>query len=487
MGSLKRDIEDLEIGISNEVDRVIKINYENANRIISSQDHGADKIETGLANVTDGIEGIYSILDWGFSELIWQVEQTREVVKEILSVLQAPLGTEAKELKARADEAYRNGLLFDESFIDDAEDDYLESEKKNRYDFSIHISLGFIYYKHKNKPKKALEYFNKAEKYATPKSYSIASYALMHQGKIYYDQKNYQKAYELALKGLELKPDYFELHYRIAQYCACLNRFDEAIDHLKTAINGNRYFCLDADNDENFGKMKKQLNSLFEALKRNAHSQAKHELNDGVRMIKEFYSYGVSQSSLRATEELLERAKSCFAKDEYLAYMHTIDIAKEVKTDAVNSSEIDLNVQIHKLENALKEMENKFNNLKNYSKFGKLYRHAIGFLVIFTIGIILWAYQGVMTPIIYSIPIIIIAPIIIISYFVYMGGAKHRFVLKTNKAKDKLRTLKDYYSRVKRYQMNIMTVIKESSSKAVKPEANKESEADKKIKILESM
>jgi tetratricopeptide (TPR) repeat protein len=164
-----------------------------------------------------------------------------ETLTGILKVLQAPLDTQAKELRRRAERAYTNG------WIDDALEDFLESEKKNRYDFTVHLSLGNIYLFHKRDPKKALEYYGKAAKYAEPYSPYHAALALLHIGLIRYLQGDFQKAYEATSKALKISPTFFEAHYQHAQYCAILGKHDEAIKHLKIAIRGNRYYCVKAD------------------------------------------------------------------------------------------------------------------------------------------------------------------------------------------------------------------------------------------------
>ena len=167
----------------------------------------------------------------------------------------------AKELKNRAEEAYRNG------WIDDALEDFLESERKNRYDFTVHQSLGNIYLFHKKEPEKALSYYEKAEKYATPKSPYYASLALLHTGLTKYFQKDFQKAYEATLKAVELSPELSEAHYQCAQYCAKVGKYDEAIEHLDKAIKKDRNYCLKADSEKDFNVMRKQLQLFLENLR----------------------------------------------------------------------------------------------------------------------------------------------------------------------------------------------------------------------------
>ncbi len=266
--------------LSTQTGEIIESQVEAANAIIVSQDRIADKIDIATIEITEGFQELRATFDWGFTELIWQIEQEREVLKDILKVLQAPLDTQAKELKKRAEYAYQN------DWIDDALKDFLESEKKNRYDFTIHQNLGNIYLFKKKDPDRALAYYEKAVKYATPKSPYYTSVSLLHKGLVNYLQKDFKEAYKATLKAIELSPDYYEAHYQHAQYCASLGKYNEAIKHLKKAIvEGDKYYCVKAESEKDFDVMKEQLKSLFKELQINAQNQVTFELGEAARLI----------------------------------------------------------------------------------------------------------------------------------------------------------------------------------------------------------
>ena len=264
--------------LSAQTRSITEIQLKAADRIVVSQDRIADKIDDAIVASRDmagGIEELQATFEWGFTELIWQIEQEREVLKNILKVLQAPLDTEAKELRKRAEYAYRNG------WIDDAFEDFLESEKKNRYDFTIHQNLGNIYLFEKKDPGNALEYYEKAVKYATPKSSYYTSISLLHMGLLKYLQEDFRGAYEATSKAIELSPNFYEAHFQHAQYCVKLGKYDEAIRYLRKAIvDGDRYYCVKANSEKDFNIIKKQMRSLFKELRDEARSQAKLEIRE---------------------------------------------------------------------------------------------------------------------------------------------------------------------------------------------------------------
>jgi hypothetical protein len=73
-----------------------------ATAIVSSQERiaeGIDGLSIGIDRIEQGIEGLQATFEWGISQVVWQLEQNRSVLKNILEVLLAPLDTQAKERK----------------------------------------------------------------------------------------------------------------------------------------------------------------------------------------------------------------------------------------------------------------------------------------------------------------------------------------------------------------------------------------------------
>ena len=78
-----------------------------------------------------------AFLSGGLQKSVWQLERNREELKNICrGLLSAPLDTQSKELRVRAEIAYQNGW-----FLPEALEDFLQAEQKNKYDFAVHISI----------------------------------------------------------------------------------------------------------------------------------------------------------------------------------------------------------------------------------------------------------------------------------------------------------------------------------------------------------
>ena len=297
--------------VSQQTKKVVEAQLKAADRIVVSQDRiasGIDEVIVELNRVTDGLEGLAAAFDWGFSEMVWQMEQQRELLEEILEVLRAPLDTQAKELRKRAEDAYRNG------WIDDALKDFLESEKKNRYDFTIHHYIGNIYLFHKKNPDKALEYYSKAAKYAKPKSPYHASLALLHEGLILYLDEDFEGACEATTTAIELCPELHEAYFQRAQYYAKLGQYDDALEDLQKAIEGDRYYCLKIDVEKDFDVMREKVRSFFKDWRNLAQTEAEEELEKAQEVIEyaesqSLFVFGKSKKFRMAKEELSESAE----------------------------------------------------------------------------------------------------------------------------------------------------------------------------------
>lgn len=261
---LGKDVKKQTNIINNQTKAMIASQIASTNAIISSQERiseGIDVVACGIDRVEQGIYELKATFEWGISEVVWQIEQNRAVLKDILEVLMAPLDTQAKERRKRAEEAYANG------WVEDAEEEFLESEKLNKFDFSIHISLGMFYLFHKIDKEKSLSYFVKAIKYSKPKSAFHTSYALLHKALIHFDMGNTVEAEEASFEAINLSPNFTEALYQNAQYNAQLLNIDKSIATLEKAIRSDKLYCLKANKDPMFDPIRERVNRLFEKLR----------------------------------------------------------------------------------------------------------------------------------------------------------------------------------------------------------------------------
>jgi WD40 repeat protein len=247
----------------------------NQEEIIDTIAYGFGDISYGLDRVSKGIENLRSDFNWAMSALLWKLEMQQETLKSILSTLQAPLDTQAKELRKRAEYAYQQG------WYDEALNDFVASEQKNYQDFAIHQAIGNIYLYH-HKPANlegAREYYLKAGKYAKPESSYHAALGYMHAGFVCYLMGNDKAAIEYAHKATQLHPRLVEAFYNHAKFAAAASLPDIAVPSLEIAIRSDWKYAIKARVDQDFLNIEKNITELMKGLLAETRSKTVDTLN----------------------------------------------------------------------------------------------------------------------------------------------------------------------------------------------------------------
>src|SRR5262249_37412102 len=87
------------------------------------------------ATLTTGLSRIGSILEWGFNEISWQLQQQTEVLLDIDKTLKTPSETQANEYRRMADELQKRGVL------DEAKEFYQKALSQNRLDYRTYVGF----------------------------------------------------------------------------------------------------------------------------------------------------------------------------------------------------------------------------------------------------------------------------------------------------------------------------------------------------------
>lgn len=332
---LGKDLKTQTDSLKTQTQAMIAAQIASSNAIIASQDsirEGIDDLAYGIEEVKEGMQGLKAAFEYGISEVVWQIEQNRQVLTDILKVLTAPLDTQAKELRRRAEDAYSNG------WFDEALEDFIESEKKNKYDFSVHISIGMIYLFQKIEKEKAIEYFEKAAKYAKPKSPYHASLALLHAAVIKRDFGLIDEAEKLTSEALSLTPDFSEALYQHALCNCLLGNIPESISSLEKAIAFDKNYCLKVNNDEAFNNIKGPISTLFEKLRNKEMASASSIYKKNKSVLDSINSI---MGSFRQTTEngfrvekyndSLQQIENMIARNTYFDALAAIKLSEELQ------------------------------------------------------------------------------------------------------------------------------------------------------------
>ena len=335
-----------------------------ANSIIISQERiaeGIEELSAEVSNVYEGLNSLAGIFTWGFAEIAWQLEQQSHLLTKVKEILEAPLDTEALNIKRRAEKAYKNG------WTEDALEDFLEAEKKNRYDFTVHQYLGDIYFfEHKNFDM-ALSYYEKAVKYSRPESRYHTSFALLHIGLLRHLNEEFERAYAATAEAIELSPDLLEAHYQHAQYCAVLKRKDEAIKHIKKAVDGNLFYLIKADKEQDFAEMKDNLLDLSERIRSNLEKTVKAEIALAKRHILNVKEFSIDTYSSTLVQKLVKdirEAERLFGLNSILDFERSYELTIEVQKEALSGLKFSLEKNLKENIKEITELKEQIKKIK---------------------------------------------------------------------------------------------------------------------------
>jgi tetratricopeptide (TPR) repeat protein len=213
-----------------------------------------------LQNISAGIGGLRADFHILMGDVAWKLERQTATLKEILWTLQAPLDTASKELRARAEDAYRNG------WYEEALADFLQSEQKNYQDFAVHRSIGNIHLYHLVDLVKAAEYFQKAAKYARPRDNKQAAEAEYFAGVAFGLQKDFDSALNHMREATSLDPEFSDAYYSCATFAMLLGHDTIVLQSLEKAILGDARYFDRCRNDPCFNGLRDQIDSLLARL-----------------------------------------------------------------------------------------------------------------------------------------------------------------------------------------------------------------------------
>ena len=184
---------------------------------------GVADLRYEIADVSAGIDHLRADFNVMMGDVALKLELQGNTLADMLRTLQAPLDTAARELRARAEDAYRNG------WYEEALGDFLQSEGKNYQDFSVHRSIGNICLYHLVDLPKASEYFTKAAKYARPRDPRQAAEAEFFAGITCGLQQKHEEGLRRLAEAVNLNPSFPEAHYMHASFAGLLGRAATAV------------------------------------------------------------------------------------------------------------------------------------------------------------------------------------------------------------------------------------------------------------------
>ena len=104
----------------------------NLDNLAEVQRRGFEELSNTLS---EGLSGIASVIEWGFEEVNWRLQQQTAVLQSIDYTLKTPTQTQANEWRQMAEELRSRGVL------DKAEEFFLKSLEANPLDYRAYVGL----------------------------------------------------------------------------------------------------------------------------------------------------------------------------------------------------------------------------------------------------------------------------------------------------------------------------------------------------------
>jgi len=369
---------------------------------VKSHDKGLDYIvqiqQEGFKTLNDtlstGLSEIASVIEWGFGEISWQLQQQTDVLRGIDHTLRTPSETKANEWRLHAEELRLRGVL------EESEEFFLKALNEYRLDFRIYIGLAETYLK-MNKFDKAKVFLEKSlphapkgsknlaawcadcqilvwvesdacaqchssrlsNQYFVPTSIDWRSYSYRLVGHIYACEEDYNQAVLILHTAIELSPMYEDAHYDYAQYCAQMRNKEECLSSLQKALLTKPLYWYLAQKEGNFDPIRNEVEKLLSFIITEASQKAKDAIAKSEGALKEAYeavsrakqalSISRDKSTLNSStmienaETKLKLANDKVESGDYVASLEAEQIAVESYTIAKNAVDTAYEEQQH--------------------------------------------------------------------------------------------------------------------------------------------
>jgi tetratricopeptide (TPR) repeat protein len=218
-------------------------------------------LELGIEKLIGGIGQLNADFNLLLGDLVWKFEMSQETLNNILQEIRlAEFEREARAYRSRAERAYLHG------WYEEALGDFLEAEKRNYPDYSVHRSIATIYLYHLIDLSLALDYFLRAAKYARPGDTRQSAEARYFAGMICLIQQQLEPALFHLQEAVSLDPQLFEAYYQQACLAVRMGKDETAIASLESAIRGDARYYERARTDLSFDAVRPQVRLLLDRL-----------------------------------------------------------------------------------------------------------------------------------------------------------------------------------------------------------------------------
>ncbi len=245
------------------------------------------------ATMAKGLAQVADVVEWGFNELGWRIQEQTDVIKDIDHTLKTPTQTRGNEYRTMADELTKRGEYGQADGL------YRKSLNLNPLDFRTYVGLADTLLR-SNRAAEAREVLHKSLPHAprlegkelpepgTPVISDWKSYSLRLIGHIDACEGDYTLAASSLRSAVELSPFYAEGLYDYAQYTARIGEAPTSMTSLKQAIKLNSLYWYLPHRQRAFAPIKEDLKQLLTALRNSALEKTEYAIDKCQQAITAF-------------------------------------------------------------------------------------------------------------------------------------------------------------------------------------------------------
>jgi tetratricopeptide (TPR) repeat protein len=285
---------------------------------------GVDDLRYELQGVSSGIDNLRADFHILMGDVVWKLEVQTSFLDKILRTLQLSLDTASKELRARAEDAYRNG------WYEEALSDFLASEQKNYQDFAVQRSIGNIYLYHLVDLGRAFDYFVKASKYARPRDAKQTAEAEFFVGVTCGLQQDSESALKHMREAVSLNQTFFEAHYMCASFAGLLGFGSAAAESAERAIQGDARYYERCVRDRCFEKVRSEIERLLARLFASQEAEANARITEGRQMLQQMREMRIDDATLQKHSAKLDEIDRLRAQRSYASVRSAAAMAFEL-------------------------------------------------------------------------------------------------------------------------------------------------------------
>ncbi|MFA4880846.1 MAG: hypothetical protein WC650_04470 [Candidatus Doudnabacteria bacterium] len=257
-------------------------------QLAESQKRSYEELLTELSAIGD-------ILEWGFGEISWQLEQQTEILRRIVIGIMHPRQVEALELREMAEKHWSKGCLSESKKC------FLESLKLCSLDYRTYIGLAKVCLE-MNNINEALLYFEKSLPHAHALGNDYESYTYRLIGRAYYSKEEYSHAVHALKMATIISPDSYVAFYDLAKYSAKTGEKETCLESLERVIKHSAFY-FDLAEKEDFSPISVEVQNFLQGIKNWALQEIGAIILKTERMIE---LARIARKSVKAAEEVLD-------------------------------------------------------------------------------------------------------------------------------------------------------------------------------------